>query len=109
MKALLRLASSVLPIHQLFLRNHVTAVFKTHDNFYARQKLDGIVYLMVPQPSFAGDALIGDLKTYGYKKGIFLGNAGHVRVTGSYEKVIVDYVKSSAGVPVTDNYVIVAH
>ena len=98
-----------LPIHQLLLRNHVTAVFKAHDNFYARQELDGILYLMVPQPSFAGNDRIRDLENYGYKQGTFLGNAGHVRVTVSPEKMVVNYVKSSPDAPVADNYVIPAH
>jgi hypothetical protein len=98
-----------MPIHQLLLRNHVTAVFKAHDNFYARQELDGVLYLMVPQPSFAGNDRIRDLQNYGYKQGVFLGNAGHVRVTVSPWTVIVDYVKSSANAPVADNYVISAH
>jgi len=94
-----------LPVHQLLLKNHVTAVFRAHDNFYARQELDGILYLMVPQPSFAGNDRIRDLKTYGYKRGLFLGNSGHVRVTVSPEKMIVDYVKSSPGHPVADSHV----
>ena len=64
------------PVHQLLVRNHVAAVFKAHDNFYARQELDGIVYLMIPQPSFAGNDRIRDLETYGYKQGTFLGNSG---------------------------------
>ncbi|MEI8197704.1 MAG: metallophosphoesterase, partial [Phycisphaerae bacterium] len=50
-----------LPVHQLLVRNHVAAVFKAHDNFYARQEVDGIIYLMVPQPSFAGNDRIRDL------------------------------------------------
>ena len=95
-----------MPIHQLLLRNHVTAVFKAHDNFYARQELDGILYLMVPQPSFAGNDRIRDLKNYGYKQGVFLGNAGHVRVTVSPEKVIVDYVKSSSDISIADDFVV---
>ena len=95
-----------MPIHQLLLRNHVTAVFKAHDNFYARQELDGILYLMVPQPSFAGNDRIRDLQNYGYKHGVFLGNSGHVRVNVSLEKVIVDYVKSSPDIMVADHYVI---
>jgi len=97
-----------MPVHQLLLRNHVTAVFKAHDNFYARQELDGILYLMVPQPSFAGNDRIRDLQNYGYKQGVFLGNSGHVRVTVSPEKVTVNYVKSSPGEPVADSCVIVA-
>ena len=93
-----------LPIHQLLLSNHVTAVFKAHDNFYARQELDGILYIMVPQPSFAGNDRIRDLENYGYKQGTFLGNSGHVRVSVSPEKVVVDYVKSSPDATVADRW-----
>jgi hypothetical protein len=67
---------------------------KAHDNFYARQEQDGIVYQMIPQPSFAGNDRIRDLENYGYKKGTFLGNSGHVRVTVSSDQAKVDYVRS---------------
>ena len=83
-----------LPIHQLLVRNHVAVVFKAHDNFFARQELDGIVYQMVPQPSFAGSDRIRDLENYGYKRGMFLGNSGHVRVAVSPDYVTVNYVRS---------------
>jgi hypothetical protein len=83
-----------MPVHQVLVRNHVAAVFKAHDNFYARQELDGIVYLMVPQPSFAGNDRIRDLETYGYKKGVFLGNSGYVRVTVSPDRVKSEYIRS---------------
>ena len=96
-----------LPIHQLLLRNHVTAVFKAHDNFYARQELDGILYLMVPQPSFAGDDRIRDLQNYGYKQGIFLGNSGYVWVSVSPTNVTVQYHKTSPINNVADNHSIV--
>jgi len=82
------------PVHQLLVRNHVAAVFKAHDNFFARQVLDGIVYQMIPPPSFAGNDRIRDLENYGYKKGTFLGNSGHVRVTVSPDQVTVDYIRS---------------
>jgi len=97
-----------MPVHQLLVRNHVAAVFKAHDNFYARQQLDGIVYQMVPQPSFAGNDRIRDLETYGYKQGKFLGNSGHLRIAVSPEKVTVNYLRSSPGIPVADSYVITA-
>jgi len=97
-----------LPVHKLLLQNRVTAVFRAHDNFYARQELDGILYLMVPQPSFAGDDRIRDLQNYGYQRGVFLGNSGHVRVTVSPEKIAVDYVKSSPDRSVADHCVISA-
>ena len=83
-----------MPVHQLLVRNHLAAVFKAHDNFFARQELEGIVYQMIPQPSFAGNDRIRELETYGYKQGIFIGNSGHVRVTISPEKVRVEYVRS---------------
>jgi hypothetical protein len=83
-----------MPVHALLIRSHVTAVFKAHDNFYAKQDLDGIVYQMVPQPSFAGNDRIRDLGTYGYKHGTFIGNSGHVRVTVSPDQVTVAYVRS---------------
>ena len=90
------------PIHPLLVRTHVSAVFKAHDNFYARQELDGILYLMVPQPSFAGNDRIRDLENYGYKRGTFLGNSGHVRVTVTAEKATVDYVKSASNQVIAD-------
>ena len=62
-----------MPVHQLLVRNHVAAVFKAHDNFFARQELDGVVYQMVPQPSFAGNDRIRDLENYGYRQGTFIG------------------------------------
>jgi hypothetical protein len=91
-----------LPVHPLLLKNHVTAVFRAHDNFYARQELDGITYLMVPQPSFAGDDRIRDLENYGYKQGTFLGNSGYVRVTVSAEKTTTQYVRTAPGNPSAD-------
>jgi len=97
------------PVHQLLVRHHVAAVFKAHDNFYARQELDGMVYQMVPQPSFAGTDRIRDLETYGYKHGTFLGNSGHVRVSVAPEKITVEYVKSAAGGPIADRYVLTAN
>lgn len=83
-----------LPVHQLLRRHHVSAVFKAHDNFYGRQELDSIIYLMVPQPSFAGNDRIRDLENYGYKQGTFLGNSGHVRVTVAPQQVVTEYVRS---------------
>jgi len=97
-----------MPVQQLLLRHHVTAVFRAHDNFYARQELDGILYLMVPQPSFAGNDRIRDLETYGYKQGVFLGNSGHVRVTVTPGNVTVAYVKSVPDRLVADRYVLTA-
>ena len=81
-------------VHQLLVKNHVTAVFRAHDNFYAHQELDGIAYQMIPQPSFAGNDRIRDLDNYGYKLGTFFGNSGHVRVVVGADRVQVEYVRS---------------
>jgi hypothetical protein len=90
------------PVHALLVRNHVAAVFKAHDNFYARQELEGILYLMVPQPSFAGNDRIRDLENYGYKQGVLLGNSGHVRVGVSPDQATVEYVKATQPRAVAD-------
>ena len=86
----------------------VTAVFRAHDNFYACQELDGITYLMVPQPSFAGDDRIRDLANYGYKQGTFIGNSGYVRVTVSKDQTVTEYVRTLLGNPVADRHVMQA-
>ena len=83
-----------MPVHQLLVHNHVAVVFKAHDNFFARQELDGIVYQMIPQPSFAGNDRIRDLENYGYRHGTFLGNSGHVRVIVAPDKATVEYIRS---------------
>ena len=92
-----------MPVHALLVRNHVTAVFKAHDNFFARQELDGIVYQMIPQPSFAGDDRIRDLENYGYQRGTFLGNSGHVRVTVADKQVTVEYISTAQPNGATDD------
>ncbi len=97
-----------MPVHSMLVLNHVTAVFKAHDNFYARQELDGIPYIMIPQPSFAGNDRIRDLQTYGYKQGVFYGNSGYVRVVVSAGKVAIQYVKTSPTSQITDNFAISA-
>lgn len=94
------------PVQALLVRNHVTAVFKAHDNFYARQVRDGIAYIMVPQPSFAGTDRIRDLETYGYKRGVFLGNSGHVRVTVAANRVVIAYVSAASASHVLDTVTI---
>lgn len=96
-----------MPVHQLLRQNHVTAVFKAHDNFYARQELDGVLYLMVPQPSFAGNDRIRDLENYGYKQGVFIGNSGYVWVSVSPTNVTVQYHKTDPTNNVADTHSIV--
>jgi len=84
-----------MPVHQLLVQNHVTAVFHGHDHLYARQDLDGIVYQEVPQPSAAnsnsGASLAG---AYHYNSGTILSSSGHLRVTVSPIGVTAQYVRA---------------
>jgi hypothetical protein len=83
-----------LPIHSLFVKHRVSAVFHGHDHFYARQELDGIVYQLVPQPGHAGFDRLRNADEYGYLRGNFLPPSGHIRVAVSLDKATVDYVRS---------------
>ena len=83
-----------MPIHSLLVKHRVSAVFHGHDHFYARQELDGIVYQLVPQPGHPGFDRLRDATEYGYLRGHFLPPSGHIRVTVSSEKAVVDYVRA---------------
>jgi hypothetical protein len=85
----------VMPIHQLLVTNHVSAVFHGHDHLYVKQELDGIVYQECPQP---GDPR-GNTRSaveYGYQSGVILGSSGYLRVRVGAETTKVEYVKTSA-------------
>jgi hypothetical protein len=83
------------PIHSLLVRHGVTAVFHGHDHLYARQQLDGVLYLEVPQPgainSSSGPTLAA---SYHYTTGTILSSSGHVRVTVSPDHVTAEYVRA---------------
>ncbi|MEI6234136.1 MAG: metallophosphoesterase [Planctomycetota bacterium] len=84
-----------MPIHQLLLKHKVNVVFHGHDHFFAKQDLDGITYLMVPQPGHPGFDRLRNADEYGYKTGDFLPPSGHIRVTVSGDKTLVEYIKAS--------------
>jgi phosphodiesterase/alkaline phosphatase D-like protein len=81
-----------MPIHDLLVRHHVTAVFHGHDHFYAKQELDGIVYQLVPQPGYNGPDRVRNADQYGYKTGDFATGAGHLRVKVSSLAMTVDFL-----------------
>jgi hypothetical protein len=84
-----------MPIHQLLVQNHVTAVFHGHDHFYARQVLDGIVYQEVPQPSAKNNNSGQNIATdYHYSAGTILSSSGYLRVTVAPGAVTARYVRS---------------
>ena len=84
-----------MPIHQLLVKNKVTAVFHGHDHVYVKQTLDGIVYQAVPQPSatnnFSGAMLA---LVYHYNSGTIVSSSGHLRVTVGPTGVTSEYVRS---------------
>jgi hypothetical protein len=82
------------PIHKLLVDNHVTAVFHGHDHFFALQKLDGIVYQLVPQPG-SWNTDNHSAAEYGYKSGDFLPSSGYMRVNVAPNGVKVEYVRSA--------------
>ena len=84
-----------MPIHQLFIKYKVSAVFHGHDHLYARQSLDGIVYQEVPQPSAANEQSGASLaSTYNYLSGTILSSSGYMRVTVAPKTVTVQYVRT---------------
>ncbi|TXI90089.1 MAG: hypothetical protein E6Q34_09540, partial [Burkholderiaceae bacterium] len=84
-----------IPIHQMFVKNKVTAVFHGHDHVYVRQTLDGVVYQEVPQPSALNNTSGANLATeYHYLSGVVQSSSGHIRVTVSPQGVKSEYVRS---------------
>ncbi len=82
------------PIHQLMVDNNVTIFFHGHDHFFAKQELDGVVYQLIPQPSFTNYDNTRNAEKFGYLSGDFLGNSGHLRITVSALEVTVDYIRA---------------
>jgi predicted phosphodiesterase len=83
-----------MPIHDLLVKNHVNIVFHGHDHLFVKQDLDGIVYQEVPQPGFSRPGNTRSAEEYGYKSGVLLGSSGHLRVSVSATKCVVDYVRA---------------
>ncbi len=87
-----------LPIHQLMVRNGVSIFFHGHDHDYARELVDGIVYLECPKPDDAG--YTWQPYSYGHNEGLYpdaiveLENSGYFRVNVSPSETKVAYVRS---------------
>ncbi|HEX8911559.1 MAG TPA: metallophosphoesterase, partial [Humisphaera sp.] len=91
------------PIHALLVKANVSVVFHGHDHLYARQSLDGVAYVEVPQPSNPkGDNAARSARDYGYATGTILGSPGHVRVRIAAGGATVEYVRSAADDPSTN-------
>jgi hypothetical protein len=81
-----------LPLHQLFVKTGVSAIFHGHDHLYVKEELDGIIYQEVPQPGHPSGGT-RSAEEYGYT-GVILGSSGYLRVTVSPVEARVDYVRS---------------
>jgi len=82
------------PIHDMLVSQNVTVVFHGHDHFFARQDLDGIVYLECPGATYENYGW-GFRNDGNYKYGTFHRNSGHVRVTvDGTDSVQLDYVRA---------------
>jgi hypothetical protein len=83
-----------MPIHDLLVRNNVTAVFHGHDHLFAEQELDGILYQEVPQPGHRRGGA-HNATGYGYREGVILDGSGHLRVAVAPERVVIEFVLAS--------------
>ena len=84
------------PIHALLADTGVTAVFHGHDHVFAREDLDGIAYVLVPQPGLDRFRSPRDISAT-YPGPVVIGGPGHVRVTVSPQAAVVDLVQTRLG------------
>lgn len=85
-----------MPIHDLLVKHHVSAVFHGHDHLYVHSERDGVTYQCVPQP---GNPLGGtrSAEEYGYTSGKTLGSPGHMRIRVGPERTTIEFIRSSVG------------
>jgi len=81
-------------IHQLFLDNKVDIFFRGHDHVYAMEQVDGMIYQECPFPANTDYGYGFRAYTDNPPKTIVRPNSGHIRVTVSPEKVVVDYIRA---------------
>jgi hypothetical protein len=71
--------------------------FHGHDHFYVRQKLDGVIYQLVPQPGHPGNK-VNTAEKYGYLSGEILGGSGHMRVKITENNATIEFVGADGNV-----------
>lgn len=79
-----------MPIHDLFVANHVTIFFQGHDHLFARQQLDGVTYQELPIPA---DYTYTAFNADAYTSGDVFPNTGYVKVTVGPSEVKVEYIR----------------
>ncbi len=96
-------------IHEMFVTNNVTVVFKGHDHVYVEQELDGIRYITCPTlctPSNR-DAMYSDdggfYNAGDYSKGTRVDNYGYIKVGVDPYEVTVSYIGNIRDVDIDDD------
>jgi predicted phosphodiesterase len=80
-----------MPIHELFVKNKVTAFLQGHDHIFVRQELDGIAYITCPM---CGDPGYNAYNSDAYLTGDKLSNTGHLKMIVTNNDVEMHYIKS---------------
>ena len=83
-----------MPIHDMLVKYHVNAVFHGHDHHYANEELDGINYILVPQPGTFREK-VALAKDKGYITGTILPSAGFLQATVTENEVVIEYLKTN--------------
>ena len=81
-----------MPIHQLLVKNNVSAVFHGHDHVYVQQELDGIIYQELPQASLTENGKADLASEAGYISGTSAAGAGILLVTVTPESAQAQYL-----------------
>lgn len=84
-----------MPLHQLFVKYRVTAVFHGHDHIFAKQDLDGIVYQSLSQPGARERGNTRNGEEYGYVSGVIANAPGYMRVTVEPAIVKCEFVETN--------------
>jgi hypothetical protein len=83
------------PIHELFVKNHVTAFFHGHDHVYAKETLEGVVYQEVPMAAHPSKDYLGfGTNATDYAGTQLFPSSGHLRVSVQSTGATVTYVRS---------------
>jgi len=95
-----------LPIHDLMVKNKVSAFFQGHDHIFVHQERDGLVYQSMPNPA---DDTFSMFNEDAYKTGTKAPNSGHVRVTISPSQAKVEYFLAARSIDSSRQNLSVAH
>ena len=81
-----------LPIHRLLVETGVSVVFHGHDHLFAREELDGVVYLLVPQPGLEHHGIPRDSAPV-YEGAELVGGPGYLRVSVAPDSTLLELVR----------------